>query len=431
MYALDAATGAIAWQARLAGDVSQFAVAGNTVYVATSARIIGAATANTSGQASITALDLHSGAQRWQVVLTASFLTASLRATSSAVFAGSMGGKVWAFRADTGATAWRYAMSPTNQVPGPAQLATPTQGLLVLTGAGNQIVALDTSTGKVRWRYAVQGEVPAPAAIAGHTLYAGSWDSVLYALDAHSGALTWRSRFPSAIYTTPFVLQNTVYVSGVDGDLYAVSVTTGAIGWHYHAGATYTVPAAETPEDMPVDLAIKGRYFATTGHDLSGAFLAFWDRYGGMPIFGYPITEPYSQNGQTVQFTERFGLVLKNGVVSTLPLGSAYTTGRTVPQSAPPVGSTGKYFASTGQSLSGRFLAYWQAHHGDRLLGAPISGVVYEGNGDGSGHRYQMQWFQRGRLEYHPENGHTPYEMQIGLLGTQTLQAWGWLSSGG
>jgi hypothetical protein len=55
-------------------------------------------------------------------------------------------------------------------------------------------------------------------------------------------------------------------------------------------------------------------------------------------------------------------------------------------------------------------------------LGAPISEVLVEGNGDGTYRRYPLQWFERGRLEYHPEHASTPYAIELGLLGIQALQ---------
>jgi hypothetical protein len=86
------------------------------------------------------------------------------------------------------------------------------------------------------------------------------------------------------------------------------------------------------------------------------------------------------------------------------------------------------YFAATGHSLSARFLTYWQSHDGATLLGAPISEVITEGNGDGSGRRYPLQWFENGRLEYHPELAGTRYAMELGLVGMQALRQRGWLS---
>jgi spore germination protein len=52
-------------------------------------------------------------------------------------------------------------------------------------------------------------------------------------------------------------------------------------------------------------------YFPQTGHSLSGGFLTYWRAHGGLPIFGYPISEeihevsPTDANPYTVQYFER------------------------------------------------------------------------------------------------------------------------------
>ena len=53
------------------------------------------------------------------------------------------------------------------------------------------------------------------------------------------------------------------------------------------------------------------QYFPETRHTLSGRFLKFWQKRGGLPIFGYPISEPIEEvspvDGQTriTQYFER------------------------------------------------------------------------------------------------------------------------------
>ena len=170
------------------------------------------------------------------------------------------------------------------------------------------------------------------------------------------------------------------------------------------------------------------RYFPQTHHNLGGPFLAFYTQYGGLATFGYPRSEAFAENGRLMQYTDRFLLEMANGHVITAPLGRQLTTGRAFPPAAP-VASTARrlYFTQTGHSLSGRFLTYWQQHKGAVLLGAPISEVVHEGNGDGSGRRYDVQWFANGRLEYHPELANPRYQVEIGLAGKQALQQLGWL----
>jgi hypothetical protein len=78
------------------------------------------------------------------------------------------------------------------------------------------------------------------------------------------------------------------------------------------------------------------------------------------------------------------------------------------------------YFAETRHSLGGRFLAYWQATGGLPVYGYPLSEEVPEVN-PRNGQTYTVQYFERNRIEYHPENAGSPFEMQQGLLGGDLL----------
>ncbi|MEO8285479.1 MAG: hypothetical protein ABI670_03470 [Chloroflexota bacterium] len=52
-------------------------------------------------------------------------------------------------------------------------------------------------------------------------------------------------------------------------------------------------------------------YFEQTGHNLGGSFLTYWKQYGGLPIFGYPLSEEFQERNEvdgktyTVQYFER------------------------------------------------------------------------------------------------------------------------------
>src|SRR5437660_7405369 len=37
------------------------------------------------------------------------------------------------------------------------------------------------------------------------------------------------------------------------------------------------------------------QWFAPTGHTLRGAFLDYWNRYGGLAQFGFPLTEEFTE----------------------------------------------------------------------------------------------------------------------------------------
>jgi hypothetical protein len=77
-------------------------------------------------------------------------------------------------------------------------------------------------------------------------------------------------------------------------------------------------------------------------------------------------------------------------------------------------------FPETGKTLSGKLLAYWQAHGGLAALGFPISEQIQE-RSDTDGKTYTMQYFERAVLELHPENA-PPYDVLASLLGTFTYR---------
>jgi len=81
-------------------------------------------------------------------------------------------------------------------------------------------------------------------------------------------------------------------------------------------------------------------------------------------------------------------------------------------QAAParPSGPTSQYFSQTGHNLGAGFLAFYYSHGGLDMFGYPRTEEVTE---DG----FTVQYFQRGRFEYHPEHAGTPYAVQLMLIG--------------
>jgi spore germination protein YaaH len=79
------------------------------------------------------------------------------------------------------------------------------------------------------------------------------------------------------------------------------------------------------------------------------------------------------------------------------------------------------YIRETGHSLQGAFLTYWNAHGGASIFGYPLTEEFQEANPI-DGRVYTVQYFERQRFEYHPENRGTPFEVQLGLLGVQIIE---------
>ncbi|HEX2910074.1 MAG TPA: hypothetical protein VH186_04655 [Chloroflexia bacterium] len=76
------------------------------------------------------------------------------------------------------------------------------------------------------------------------------------------------------------------------------------------------------------------------------------------------------------------------------------------------------YFQATGQTVSGKFLQYWQNKGGLLSYGYPITPARSEVS-QTDDKTYLTQWFERSRFELHPENSGTAYEVQLGLLGNE------------
>jgi subtilisin family serine protease len=85
---------------------------------------------------------------------------------------------------------------------------------------------------------------------------------------------------------------------------------------------------------------------------------------------------------------------------------------------APP-GDGATYFPQTSHTLRGTFLAYWGANGGLPIFGYPTSEEFVERGEDGRD--YTVQYFERHRLELHPEN-RPPYNVLLSRLGDSILQ---------
>ncbi|HLI52681.1 MAG TPA: hypothetical protein VKU87_12860 [Thermomicrobiaceae bacterium] len=164
------------------------------------------------------------------------------------------------------------------------------------------------------------------------------------------------------------------------------------------------------------------RFFPETDHLVGNGFLNYWKTYGGLAVFGYPISDEMVQNGVTVQWFERARFEWHPGsdpahfdVLLGL-LGNEATTSR---QGSGPFARASQnnaggcvYFAATGHNLCGGFYAYWKKFGGLAIYGMPISEEFVE-NG------VRVQYFERQRFEWHPGAWPQRYDVELGLLGVQ------------
>ena len=173
--------------------------------------------------------------------------------------------------------------------------------------------------------------------------------------------------------------------------------------------------------------------FPETGFTVRGAFLRYWQTHGlefgdydvsyreSLALFGYPISEEFEErleDGEiyTVQYFERarFEWHPENANTEYEVLLGQF--GRRIRPADPPAGQLpgATYFSETGHNLGGRFREFWQQNGGLPVFGYPISEEFTEQLEDGQ--VYQVQYFERARFEWHPENP-PPYDVLLGQFG--------------
>lgn len=175
-------------------------------------------------------------------------------------------------------------------------------------------------------------------------------------------------------------------------------------------------------------------YIAASGHTISNVFLDYWRATGGEATFGLPISEPFAApDGYYSQVFERGVLQYLPPLVWTvepfvrpMPVGrlligerssglGGHASGKRLasgnrspemrflapddPVVQAALENSGIYDSASGHTVSGAFLAWYQAHEGDYYLGSPLSEVVTE---DG----LPAQWFDGGLLIETPEGVH-------------------------
>lgn len=180
------------------------------------------------------------------------------------------------------------------------------------------------------------------------------------------------------------------------------------------------------------NLAMADTPFPQTGTSVWGPFEEYWKAHGGLEQFGMARTSVYPAGvGYDAQWFERalFTYTPANPdpyKVQLQLLGSLITANRRseAPFGRAPAMLAGRYFEVTGHNLTGTLREYWERTGGLPIYGYPISEAFTE-RSKSDGKEYLVQYFERNRLELHPEAAGTPYEVQLGLLGSELLDMQG------
>lgn len=185
-------------------------------------------------------------------------------------------------------------------------------------------------------------------------------------------------------------------------------------------------PAAALDPRQPPFPEGESEYFYATGHYVRGPFLTFYRTRGGARIFGNPQTEVFydSQSGLWVQYFDNVRMEyhanqpdqyrVQLGLLGDL-LG--YRTPPIPADQIPAASPLRRYFPETGHVVSFAFLTFYDQNGGLDIFGYPITEPLVE-NGR------IVQYFQRARMEWHPERQRDE-RVALGALGIRYIQRFG------
>ncbi len=240
----------------------------------------------------------------------------------------------------------------------------------------------------------------------------GLSSTILYALNSEGRLVRYENRdFGSGVYAN--ILNKGVIVA--DFSLY------GGV----NPAARVTPPEAGNTDP-------NRQYFNETGHYLAGGFKNYWAQNNGLKVFGYPVTEEFSEFDpqtnlrRTVQYFERAKLEylpnqLPGNEIQVALLGKESLLGQyIVPGRFVPSDSQIRFFDVTQHTLKGEFKNYWERNGGLLRFGYPLTEEQEEKTSDGK--TIVVQYFERLKLQF------IDGQVQIALLGVEVLQSRGWLS---
>lgn len=210
-----------------------------------------------------------------------------------------------------------------------------------------------------------------------------------------------------------------------------VKVVNLATGEYRNIGDANIFPSNSRPGNDS-DPDTDGRYVffeQASGTNFSRLDLVGYDiatkSYFGVDTDGSYNNRPNVKNGVLVWVKAADNSTDKNNQLS-----AAYVTSLLPSAPRPQVPNTADryYFKDTGHNLAYGFKNFWDKNGTLTVFGFPQTEEFQELNSDTS-KVYTVQYFERQRYEYHPENQGTPYEVLLGRLGAADAQRWNLLDT--
>lgn len=196
--------------------------------------------------------------------------------------------------------------------------------------------------------------------------------------------------------------------------------------------------AASSPDQVPDTLPpYSVEYYDQTGHAALNGFNDFWKRTpNALFVLGYPISAPFIEESFTepgkfyrVQYFER--AVLEEHpenagsqyyILGRL-MGNQIIRGRENEPAFVGVGNPGDgtwddFTQHTLRNSPAPFRSFYEQNGGLSVFGRPKSEQFQEQN-KATGETYWVQYFERQRMEWHPNESNPQYRILLGLLGNE------------
>ena len=227
----------LAWSTCLGGSAHGAApvVVGDTAYV-------GLADEGCTGRAGVYALDIRTGAKRWEHHTRGSVRNA-VAVNGETVYALSVAGEVVALDAANGKVVFDYAMSGVNRWLFSSPVVK--DGVLYV-GSGAEMLALDARTGARIWTAEEMGGdwiscLTSPAVGSGLVYMGFNWGNGLYALNRRTGKSVWNNKDGyGTTHATPTIVEGRIY-HAANNKLHCADAATGAGIWTADLPGTWTI----------------------------------------------------------------------------------------------------------------------------------------------------------------------------------------------
>lgn len=251
VFCLDARTGQPLWMTAVSQEVqSRVALNEERVFAPTTWAGSGMVT-DFNGRASLFALDAASGEIIWEAV-TENYILRRPSVSGDTVLvggayqvdgqpAGTIATRIYAFSVADGSELWKYESDD-----GLLRWVEADDKIAAFSAATETVYALDLKEGKLLWERGPGYWMQFPAMQDGKIFF-GSGDEIFQALDALSGQKVWQQSIEMSSLNQigrPFIRGERVWFNAVTGEIYALDLATGEIIQHMTTGHSSRVGGA-------------------------------------------------------------------------------------------------------------------------------------------------------------------------------------------